>query len=67
MILFDEQQQKEHDLPTIVNRWCPKGAEDETPVCRLLRGLANANACVVDLRRALRGESPYRPLETYPT
>jgi hypothetical protein len=66
MILFDPEQQKEHDLSAIVNKWCPKGAEDESVVHRLLRGLAHANVCVEDLRRVLRGESPHRPLESYP-
>jgi len=61
MILFDKEQLNEHNLVPIVNRWCPKGAEDESVEHRLLRGLTNANACVNDLRRVLRGESPIRP------
>lgn len=67
MILFDERQQDEHNLFVILNRWCPKGAEDETVEHRLLRGLMSANACVQDLRSVLRGESPVRPLDSYPT
>ena len=66
MILFDEKQQNEHNLVAIVDRWCPKVAEDESVEQRLLRGLTHANACVEDLRRVLRGEPPIRQLESYP-
>ena len=66
MIFFDERQLEENNLVAIVNRWCPKGAEDEPVEQRLLRGLANANACVNDLRRVLCGESPIRLPNIWP-
>lgn len=54
------------EIEDAVERWCPAQFRREPFDSQLVRALLQATACVEDLRRAMRGEAPIRPLEDYP-
>ncbi len=54
------------EIKAVIDKWCPDCYDDEHISVRALRGLLNANACIVDLKLVLDGKNPIRPLENYP-
>jgi hypothetical protein len=54
------------ELIAAVDHWCPSGFDDEPFTSRLFRAFLHARACVSDQRRALAGQQPIRPLDSYP-
>lgn len=53
------------DIQEVADKWCPDYAMDESLQSRSIRGMLEANACVLTLQSLLAGNEPIRPLDSF--
>lgn len=54
------------EITALIHVWCPAQFRHEDLTVQAIRGLMNANACVLDQARAMTKKQPIRPLSSYP-